>query len=369
MVRRRRGFGAIRKLPSGRWQASYLGPDMGRHTAAWTFDTKEDAEGWLYRERLNISHEEWTPPKTPVSEPSTFAEYSQTWLAMRDLTPRTRALYESLLRTHLTPTFGDLGLRAITSVTVKQWFAGLDPTHRTARANSYGLLRTILGDAVDDDLIDKNPARIKGAGTKKRQRELRVLTVAEFNRLVHAMPDRYQSLVLLGGWCALRFGELAALRRSDLDLKNGIVHVRRAVTTVKGQTILGEPKSDAGKRSVTIPPHIIPVLREHVKTHAAFGRDGLVFPSASGEGYLANSTVHRVFTPAKTKAGRPDIRIHDLRHFGAIMAARAGATLGELQQRLGHSTAQAAIIYQSAVSERSPQIAAALSELANDQTQ
>ncbi|MBA2445722.1 MAG: tyrosine-type recombinase/integrase [Nocardioidaceae bacterium] len=131
---------------------------------------------------------------------------------------------------------------------------------------------------------------------------------------------------------------------------------------------MGEPKSDAGKRSVTIPPHIIPKLQEHVKSHAAFGRDGLVFPPAPGDGYLAGSTLHRVFTPAKHKADRPDIRVHDLRHFGAIMAARSGATLGELQQRLGHSTAQAAIIYQSAVSERSPQIAAALSALAKDES-
>lgn len=148
---------------------------------------------------------------------------------------------------------------------------------------------------------------------------------------------------MLGGWCALRFGELAALRRCDLDLKTGVVHVRQAVTTVRGQTLVGEPKSDAGRRTVTIPPHIVPVLRDHMKQHATFGREGLVFPAASGEGYLAVSTLHKVFDRAKVKAGRPDVRVHDLRHFGAIMAARSGATLGELQQRLGHSTAQAAI--------------------------
>ncbi len=88
-----------------------------------------------------------------------------------------------------------------------------------------------------------------------------------------------------------------------------------------------------------------------------------MFPPASGDGHLAISTVHKVFGPAKQRAGRPDVRVHDLRHFGAIMAARSGATIGELQQRLGHSTAQAALIYQSAVSDRPNQIAAALSAL------
>ena len=74
-----------------------------------------------------------------------------------------------------------------------------------------------MGDAVDEELIVKNPVRIKGAGTKKRKRRLRVLTIAELDKIVAAIPERYEALVLLGAWCALRFGELAALRRCDLD--------------------------------------------------------------------------------------------------------------------------------------------------------
>ncbi len=360
--RSRRGFGAIRKLPSGRYQASYLGPDLVRHKAPATFDAKVDAEGWLYKQRTDLTGDDWTPP-TPKKQVVTFADYATTWMELRDLKPTTRALYNSLLSTHIMPTFGAMPVTAITVTDVKKWYAGLN-TGPTAKANGYGLLRTILGDAVDEDAIAKNPVRIKGAGSKKRARELRVLTVAELDKLVEAIPERYEALVLLGAWCALRFGELSALRRSDLDLKSGIVHVRRAVTTVKGQTIMGEPKSDAGKRSVTIPPHILPAMKAHMSQHAAFGRDGLVFPPASGDGHLALSTLHRVFDRAKAKAGRPDVRVHDLRHFGAIMAARSGATLGELQQRLGHSTAAAAMIYQSAVSDRPTHIAAALSALA-----
>ncbi len=91
-----------------------------------------------------------------------------------------------------------------------------------------------------------------------------------------------------------------------------------------------------------------------------------MFPARSGR-HLAHSTLHKVFDRDKVEAGRPDVRVHDLRHFGAIMAARSGATLGELQERLGHSTGQAALVYQSAVSDRSTQIAAALSQMAADQ--
>lgn len=359
----RRGFGAIRKLPSGRYQASYVGPDLTRHKAPVTYQAKEDAEGWLYQQRSAVTGDDWTPPATRKQTAVTFTEYATPWLQMRELKPRTRALYASLLRIHITPAFGAKAITAINPIDVKKWYAGL-VTGPTAKANAYGLLRTILGDAVDEDLLPKNPVRIKGAGSKKRQRELRVLTVDELNKIVDAIPARYEALVLLGAWCAMRFGELAALRRSDLDLKAGVVHIRQAITTIKGQTIIGKPKSDAGHRSVSIPPHLMPILKHHMAEHAAFGREGLVFPSASGDGYLASSTVHRVFDRAKVTAGRPDVRLHDLRHFGAIMAARSGATLGELQQRLGHSTAQAAMIYQSAVSDRPTEIAAALSLLA-----
>jgi len=362
-TRRRRGFGAIRRLPSRRYQASYLGPDAIRHTAPVTFETREDAEGWLVERRREVTGETWESPqpkRAPVRA-ATFGDYATAWLAGRDLAPRTRVLYAGLLDNHILPTFGDMPLTAITPLDVKRWHANLS-TGPTARANAYGLLRSIFGDAVDEEVLPRSPARIKGAGTKHRARELRVLTADELQAIADAIPPRYRALVLLGGWCGLRFGELAALRRSDLDLKRGVVKVRRAVSALKGRKIVGEPKAGS-VRTVTIPPHLLPVLRVHVREHAAFGRDGLLFPPASGDGYLALSTLHRVFDRAKVKAGRPDVRVHDLRHFGGIHAARAGATLGELQERLGHRTASAALIYQSAVSERGSEIARRMSEL------
>jgi integrase len=365
---RRRGFGSIRRLPSGRYQASYLAPDTIRRTAPTTFEAREDAEAWLTdrRREITAAGDDWTPPpvrKRPA--PLTFGEYAAGWLAARDLRPRSKVLYESLLRVHLLPTFGNQQLTAITAADVKRWHSALS-TGPTARANAYGLLRTIMADAADEEVIARSPVRIKGAGSKRRARELRVLTPGELAAIADAVPRRYRAFVLLGGWCSLRFGELAALRRSDIDLKQGLVHVRRAVTAVPGQPKFeGTPKSESS-RLVTIPPHVLPDLRDHLRAHAAFGRDGLVFPPASGEGYLAVSTLHRVFDRAKVKAGRPDVRVHDLRHFGAIMAARTGATLGELQQRLGHRSAQAAMVYQSAVSERPTAIAVAMSELVSD---
>jgi len=71
-----------------------------------------------------------------------------------------------------------------------------------------------------------------------------------------------------------------------------------------------------------------------------------------------------VYYPARVAAGRPDLRFHDLRHTGAVLAATTGATVAELMARLGHSTAGAAMRYQHATQDRDRIIALRLSDLA-----
>jgi integrase len=147
-----------------------------------------------------------------------------------------------------------------------------------------------------------------------------------------------------------------------VDVNNGDVHVRRGVVRTKAGRKVKGPKSDAGKRAVALPPHLLPVVKAHLREHAAMGRDGLLFPASHGQ-QLAPSTLYRVYYPAREKAGRPNLRFHDLRHTGAVFAASTGATLAELMARLGHSTPGAALRYQHASHDRDRVIADALSEL------
>ena len=91
--------------------------------------------------------------------------------------------------------------------------------------------------------------------------------------------------------------------------------------------------------------------------------NALLFPAEHG-GHLAPGHAYRQFYKARDAAGRPDLRFHDLRHSGAVLAALTGATLAELMARLGHSTPQAAMRYQHAAHGRDRQIAAALSKIA-----
>jgi len=366
-------FGTASQLPSGRWRALHWGPDGKaggrRYTAPSTFATKKDARAWLAAEHVDIERGEWSPPETrahtaPAPAPVavvTFGSYAATWLARRDLKPRTRAHYRKLIDGPL----ARLPLKTITADDIGAWYARLDPSTPTLRAHAYGLARTILATAVDDGRIGANPAHIRGAGSAKRAVVIRPASLDELAKLVDAMPEQYRAMVLLASWCALRFGELTELRCADVDLDDGLIRLRRAVThTAATGFVVARPKSEAGVRDVAIPPHILPALRAHLVEHTAPGADSLLFPAVGG-GHLASATLARHWDKARRAAGRPDLRFHDLRHTGAVLTAQTGATLAELMARLGHSTPQAALRYQHASAERDRALADRLSELAN----
>ena len=134
--------------------------------------------------------------------------------------------------------------------------------------------------------------------------------------------------------------------------------------TSTGAFIVGTPKSDAGTRDVAIPPHLLPMVKDHLRTNITGGRKGLLFPAADGESHLAASTLYKSFYRARAAAGCPDLRFHDLRPTGAVLAASTGATLAELMGRLSPSTPGAALRYQHAAQGRHKAIAEALSKLA-----
>lgn len=366
-------FGTVSKLPSRRYRALYYGPEGKRgrrYSAPTTFPTKKAARKWLATIQTDMIRNVWLPPdnKPANGDPGvgvlTLASYAGKWLAQRDLKDRTREHYRSLLRAHILPT--RLARRPIAQITaddVQDWYAALDRSTPTLRAHCYGLLRTIMGTAVTDGKIAANPCAIRGAGSAKRAVNIRPATIDELAKLTDAMPPRYQAMILLASWCALRFGELTELRRRDIDLDDGVIRVRRAVVRTKTGFQVTSPKSGAGSRDVAIPPHLLPALRDHLVDHVEPGADSLLFP-AKGGGHLAPGSLYRQYYKARDAAGRPDLAFHHLRHTGATLAAQSGATLPELMNRLGYSTAAAAMRYQHLATGRDREIAAQLSKLA-----
>jgi integrase len=285
----------------------------------------------------------------------TFAEYASRVLAQRiaaGLRPNTASKYRGLLAGHLVPAFGATPVDQITVAQVNEWYASYGRQTGATRANAYRLLTSVMKSAIDVGLRESNPCRVRGGSADpRRAHDVEAATVEQVDAIADAMRPAWRALVLLGAYCQLRFGELAELRRRDVDLDAGVIRVRRAMARVDGELIIGPPKSAAGVRNVAVPPHLLGELAAHLAAHTAPGRDALVFSTPRG-GQLYHAVIFREWDAARVAAGLPGFHFHDLRHTGATWLAREGATLKERMHRLGHSDYRMAARYEHADAER-----------------
>jgi integrase len=296
-----------------------------------------------------------------------LAEFGKTWIEERpNLRSKTLTLYRYLLRRHIAPHFEGKSVAEVKEAHVRRWRKKLldSEVSDATTAKAYRLLKAILNTAVDDGIIRRNPCRIKGAGLEKSP-ERPVLTVPEVFTLAEVINPRYSALVLLGTFGSLRWGELAALRRSDIDLEAGTIRVERQLTEMPGGGYAyGAPKSEASKRTVPIPGLVVPRIRWHLGRYTKSADDAPVFTSPTGAPLRHSNFRRRFWLPALRAAGLPMVHFHDLRHAGNTLTADAGANLRELMERMGHSSTKAALVYLHSTSERQRAIADAVGKAA-----
>lgn len=379
----RESWGQIDKLPSGRIRARYTGPDGNRYSAPMTFDGKTDAQAWLSQRRAEIVSDTWSSDvarsttAAKAGRTDTFATYAEEWVATRTnrhgdhLRPRTAAEYRRLIAGPLS-TFASTRLSGITTSGVRGWYSELVASGtKTQAARAYELLKSILTTAVQDGRIKVNPCQIRGAASASTGKKVTPPTSAELQKIIDAITPRYRAAVVIAAWAGVRYGELTELRRKDLELliegrkvEVIAVNVSRAVAHVTGEGfVVGPTKSEAGVRTVVLPPHVNDVVEAHLREHVNPFPESLLFPAADGHSHLSQSSFYKHWNPARIAANRPDLPWHGLRHYGATRAALAGATLKELQTRLGHSTVAAAMRYQHTAG-RDEELARRMSDLA-----
>ncbi|GAA4939222.1 tyrosine-type recombinase/integrase [Actinoplanes utahensis] len=357
----KRRFGLVRKLPSGRFQASFINPAGVRQNAPDTFKTKTDANRWLTLVEADLSRGTWLDHRA-AAEP--LGNYMRA--VLRDspkIGVRWRETCERNMRLHLAPLV-DMPLRAVTATQVREWHAAAlrGKGGRTSISQSYRFLRMVMNVAVRENVIAKNPCQIPGAGVVQAS-ERPVASPAQVVELVEAITPRYRTAVLIAAWCGLRRGEIAGLRVTDVDLTEHTITVRKNRVEPlhnRGKAHDKDPKTEAGKRTIAVPPHVIPILRLHLDEFA--GKERL-FISRDGSP-LRGNTLYQAFVRARKKVGLDHLSFHDLRHTGQTLAAQTGATMADLMKRLGHSSMAAARRYLHAVDGRDKEIAKALSALA-----
>ena len=369
-------------MPSGRFQARYYGPDLQYHSAPNTFDTKGDATAWLMTERALISQQRWTPPKVRETESrraverrraQVFAVYAEQWLEGRVTTrgkalrPSTVAGYRNALDVHILPAFGTLPLDEINSAVVRHWrgqFAARG--NDSAGAKAYSVLKAILQTAEDDELITRNPCRLKGGGSAAKVRESVALSPVELAALVDAMPEHWRALTLVSGWCGLRIGEAAGLRIGDVDLITGALHIRQTAQYVghPARLVLGPPKSERGIRIVHMPDHVTEAMGTYLGTKSGTNPKDFVWTRSDGQPISRHTTL-KAFQTATASIGRAGMVWHDLRHTANTLAADAGATQATLQARMGHADPKVSALYLHTSQARDQALAAALSRMAD----
>ena len=152
-------------------------------------------------------------------------------------------------------------------------------------------------------------------------------------------------MVLLAAFASLRWGELAALQRCDIDLAARTIRVQRQLTETTGNGLaIGPPKSAAGLRTVPMPGAILPDLTSHLAIVGP-AASALIFTSPEGTSLRYGNFHRRIWQPALSQADLTGVHFHDLRHAGNHYTASAGANMRELMDRMGHATARAALIY------------------------
>lgn len=361
---RKRRFGSVRQLRSGNWQARYTGPDGLLRTAPNTFETKRAGEQWLVAVEAEILRGDWLDPdagKVPL------LDYVTEWIKQRDLKPRTREEYERHVRLHVRPHFESRLLVEVTPAMIRSWRSDLLAAGVGAPtiAKTYRILHAVFVTAIDDELLRRNPCRVKGAGQDKAD-ERPTATLDQVLAIAGAIQPRYRLLILLATFAQLRFGELVGLRRGSVDLDAMELRVRQATAEMEnGVQVDDDPKSEAGKRPISLPHGLRADIEAHLERYSQPGRDGRLFIGPEG-GIPRRRNFNRIWKKALTAAGIPtdvDLHLHDLRHTGSTWSAQSGATLNELMARIGHSSARAAMIYQHATRDRDHAIAAALDSL------
>jgi integrase len=256
--------------------------------------------------------------------------------------------YESTVRVHLVPFFGERPLREIDVPLVESFiFTKLDEGKAPKSIRNYvGLLHSILDHGLKRGWCQSNPVAAVDKPRADANHDLRYLTLSELEAIRGATPStplgRVDRLVFLtAAMTGMRRGEVVAIRWQDIDWEAKLIRVRRNFT--RGQ--FGTPKSRRSSRAVPLAPRLAADLAQHYKQSPYRHDDDLVFAHPELGTVLDPSKLRKRFAASVRRSGVRHVRFHDLRHtFGTQMAA-AGAPIRAIQEWLGHADLRTTLIY------------------------
>jgi integrase len=322
-----------------------------------TFGRKKEAD--VYHATVKVEVRQGI--HTPDSSSLTIAEAGEAWLKTCEANGLERSTvygYNNLLRLQILPYIGRVRLSQLSTPMVRQFEDKLREDNWSS--SMIGRVRTalsmLIGDAVERGNVTRNVVReLRRRRERKAERRAKgklklgvdIPTPSEIAALLPCLHGRWRPLLLTAILCGLRASELRGLRWQDVDFDAKVIRVRQRADRYHK---IGRPKSEAGERTVPVPPMVLNALREW-KLACPRGDLGLAFPNLLGNVESHSNIVARGFAPAQVKAGIVDengrakyLGLHSLRHFYASWCINRKADGGlelpakVVQERLGHAS-------------------------------
>jgi len=268
-----------------------------------------------------------------------FSDFSSRWLeqvvSIR-VKQSTYDRYASDLRVHLLPYFGAKRLKSIGPEQIQRFIKVKTDSGRSPRTVNtlVKMLGQIMKTAVRWGYLDSNPVDLVDR-VKVKDKEMDFLSIDEVDRLLHACAPRAYPLLATAIMSGLRAGELTGLKWCDFDQERGVLFVRRIFHPDYG---FQEPKTERGRRSVSISPQLVNILQIHRSNTIYDSSDDLMFPNLLGKPLDHHNFVRREFHPALDRAGMRRVRFHDLRHSYAALMISLGCNIKWLQRQMGHAS-------------------------------
>ena len=346
-----------RTLPSGRvaWLVDYL--DAAGKRRAKQFATKREADAWSVQARSEVAAGTHTHDRDSI----TVEKAGDLWITRCEAEGLERTTirgYRQHLDLHIVPRVGATKLSRLTAPVVAAFKDKLVEDGRSPAMvkRVLGSLSALVAEAQRKGLVAAN--HVKAGGRTKRgkrdQSHIEMPMRDELRAMLAATTDKTRPLIMVALLCGLRASELRGLLWTDIDLKAGVLKVRRRVDRYN---VSGPPKSAAGNRDIPLSPALVKVLKEW-KLACPKGDLGLVFPTGAGGVESHGNLLSRVFWPlqltagvtvlreTKNEAGEtvkvPDAKysLHALRHAAAALWIEQGMNAKRIQYLMGHSSIQ-----------------------------
>jgi len=341
-AKRGQGEGSITQRKDGAWQAAV---SVGEGKFCYGKTRREVGE------KLKVGLREQQQGMLATGPSQTVEHFTRQWpedVAKPTLRPNGYKRYEQDVRLHLVPTLGKLALGKLTAQHLTALYRELS---KKLAAKPLGhvhrCLHVALEAAVRWDLIARNPCDLVSP-PKVQRKEIQPLDVEQAKALLAAIKgEPLESLYVLALMTGARHGELLGLKWSDVDLAAGTLQIRRSLVRVTGQGFVEqEPKTQKGRRQVTLAPGAVEALKRQRATQlearlraaSEWEDHELVFCNVFGRPLEPANIRARSFKPILHRAGLPDIRFHDLRHSAATLLLALGVHPRIVQEQLGHST-------------------------------